>query len=110
MGFKMIVMVKQVPDTEALVQIADDGTSIKTRDIKWVMNPYDELAVEEAPAELREIGRTLESLDEPPPAGARARVWAGVEQRPRARAVPRLARREGLQPFAPYRRGGSDCH
>ena len=45
---EIVVLVKQVPDTEALVQIADDGTSIKTQDIKWVMNPYDELAVEEA--------------------------------------------------------------
>lgn len=45
---EIVVLVKQVPDTEALVQIADDGASIKTQDIKWVMNPYDELAVEEA--------------------------------------------------------------
>ncbi len=45
---EIVVLVKQVPDTEALVQIADDGVSIKTQDIKWVMNPYDELAVEEA--------------------------------------------------------------
>jgi len=45
---ELVVLVKQVPDTEALVQIADDGVSIKTQDIKWVMNPYDELAVEEA--------------------------------------------------------------
>jgi electron transfer flavoprotein beta subunit len=42
------VLVKQVPDTESLVQIASNGVSIKTEDIKWVMNPYDELAVEEA--------------------------------------------------------------
>lgn len=44
----VVVLVKQVPDTEALVQIAGDGVSIKTDNIKWVMNPYDELAVEEA--------------------------------------------------------------
>ncbi|MEE9497233.1 MAG: electron transfer flavoprotein subunit beta/FixA family protein [Desulfobacterales bacterium] len=44
----IVVLVKQVPDTESLVQIADDGVSIKTQDIKWIMNPYDELAVEEA--------------------------------------------------------------
>lgn len=42
------VLVKQVPDTESLVQIAADGVSIKKEDIKWIMNPYDELAVEEA--------------------------------------------------------------
>ncbi len=44
----IVVLVKQVPDTESLVQIADDGASIKTQDIKWIMNPYDELAVEAA--------------------------------------------------------------
>ena len=45
---EIVVLVKQVPDTESLVQIGDDGVSIKTQDIKWIMNPYDELAVEEA--------------------------------------------------------------
>ena len=44
----IVVLVKQVPDTESMVQIAGDGASIKKDDIKWVMNPYDELAVEEA--------------------------------------------------------------
>jgi len=44
----VVVLVKQVPDTEASIQIAEDGKSINTDSIKWVMNPYDELAVEEA--------------------------------------------------------------
>ncbi len=44
----IVVLVKQVPDTESLIQIAEDGVSIKKQDIKWIMNPYDELAVEEA--------------------------------------------------------------
>ena len=48
MSFNSIVLVKQVPDTESLVQIADDGVSIKKQDIKWIMNPYDEIAVEQA--------------------------------------------------------------
>jgi electron transfer flavoprotein beta subunit len=45
---EIVVLVKQVPDTESLIQIADDGRSIKTQDIKWIMNPYDEIAVEAA--------------------------------------------------------------
>lgn len=45
---EIVVLVKQVPDTESLIQIAGDGKSIKKEDIKWVMNPYDEFAVEEA--------------------------------------------------------------
>jgi len=44
----IVVLVKQVPDTESLVQIGPDGVSIKKDEIKWIMNPYDELAVEEA--------------------------------------------------------------
>lgn len=45
---EIIVLLKQVPATESLIVIAEDGVSIKTDDIKWVINPYDEFAVEEA--------------------------------------------------------------
>jgi electron transfer flavoprotein beta subunit len=45
---EIAVLLKQVPATESLLEIADDGISIKTDGINWVMNPYDELAVEEA--------------------------------------------------------------
>ena len=45
---EIIVLLKQVPATESFIGIADDGLSIKTEDIKWVINPYDEFAVEEA--------------------------------------------------------------
>lgn len=42
------VLIKQVPSTESVVAIADNGTSVKTDGMNWVMNPYDEMAVEEA--------------------------------------------------------------
>lgn len=45
---EIVVLLKQVPATESYIRIADDGVSIKTDDIKWVINPYDEYAVEEA--------------------------------------------------------------
>jgi electron transfer flavoprotein beta subunit len=45
---EIVVLLKQVPATESLIRIADDGVSIKTDDLKWVVNPYDEFAVEEA--------------------------------------------------------------
>ena len=45
---EIVVLLKQVPATEALIAIAADGVSIKTDDVKWVINPYDEFAVEEA--------------------------------------------------------------
>jgi electron transfer flavoprotein beta subunit len=44
----VLVCLKQVPDTETQIRIAPDGNSIVTDNIKWVMNPYDEYAVEEA--------------------------------------------------------------
>ena len=45
---KIVVCVKQVPDTETKVIIGSDGLSIDPADVKYVMNPYDEFAVEEA--------------------------------------------------------------
>jgi electron transfer flavoprotein beta subunit len=44
----IIVLLKQVPSTESMIEIGDDGVSIKPDGIKWVINPYDEFAVEEA--------------------------------------------------------------
>ncbi len=44
----VIVCLKQVPDTETLIKIKPDGSGIVTDDIKYVMNPYCEFAVEEA--------------------------------------------------------------
>ena len=44
----IIVCLKQVPDTETQIKVADGGKSIVKDDIKWVMNPYDEFGVEEA--------------------------------------------------------------
>ena len=44
----ILVCLKQVPDTETQIKVAPDGMSIVTDNIKWVMNPYDEYAVEEA--------------------------------------------------------------
>ncbi len=45
---KIFVCVKQVPDTETKIQLNSDGSSIETTNVKWVVNPYDEFAIEEA--------------------------------------------------------------
>ena len=45
---KILVMVKQVPDTATQVKIAGGGTQIDTAGITWIVSPYDEFAVEEA--------------------------------------------------------------
>ncbi len=45
---KVFVCIKQVPDTETKIKILPDHSGIDPNGIKWVMNPYDEYAVEEA--------------------------------------------------------------
>jgi electron transfer flavoprotein beta subunit len=45
---KILVAVKQVPDTATQVKIAADRRTIDTTGITWIVSPYDEFAVEEA--------------------------------------------------------------
>lgn len=45
---KIVVCVKQVPDTEARIKIAPDGKGIAEGDLNWIVSPYDEYAIEEA--------------------------------------------------------------
>ncbi|TMA81382.1 MAG: electron transfer flavoprotein subunit beta/FixA family protein [Deltaproteobacteria bacterium] len=44
---KILVTVKRVPDPETVVKIAPDGVGITTDNVKWVINPFDEIAIEE---------------------------------------------------------------
>jgi electron transfer flavoprotein beta subunit len=45
---KIIVCVKQVPDTETRIRIAGDAKGIEEGDVNWIVSPYDEFAIEEA--------------------------------------------------------------
>jgi electron transfer flavoprotein beta subunit len=45
---KILVLVKQVPDTATQVKVASDSRSIETTGITWIVSPYDEFAIEEA--------------------------------------------------------------
>ena len=45
---KIGVLLKQVPDTETKIRIRADGRGVEETEVKWVINPYDEYAVEEA--------------------------------------------------------------
>lgn len=45
---KLVVCVKEVPDTETYIKIGADQKSIVESDVTFVINPYDEFAVEEA--------------------------------------------------------------
>ncbi|MCW5893410.1 MAG: electron transfer flavoprotein subunit beta/FixA family protein [bacterium] len=45
---KILVTVKRVPDPESNLKIDASGTGFATDNIKWVVNPFDEIAIEEA--------------------------------------------------------------
>ena len=45
---RLAVCVKRTPDTESRIKIAADGKSIDETGVKFILNPYDEYAVEEA--------------------------------------------------------------
>lgn len=45
---RIFVCIKQVPDTETKIKIKPDGSGIDEAGVKWIINPYDEYAVEEA--------------------------------------------------------------
>jgi electron transfer flavoprotein beta subunit len=53
---KILVSVKRVPDYEAKIRVATDGKGIVTDGIKWIVNPFDEIAVEEA-VRIKEAGK-----------------------------------------------------
>lgn len=42
------VCVKQVPDTETRPKVSENRKEIQKEGIKWITNPYDEIAIEEA--------------------------------------------------------------
>jgi electron transfer flavoprotein beta subunit len=45
---KIAVCIKRVPDSETRIKIGADGKSIDESGVKFVLNPFDEYAVEEA--------------------------------------------------------------
>jgi electron transfer flavoprotein beta subunit len=45
---KILVSVKRVPDPATTIRILPDGSGIATDNVKWVINPFDEIAIEEA--------------------------------------------------------------
>jgi electron transfer flavoprotein beta subunit len=45
---KILVLIKQTPDTETKIKLSADGKAIEQGEIKYIINPYDEFAIEEA--------------------------------------------------------------
>jgi electron transfer flavoprotein beta subunit len=43
----IVVCVNQVPDTETRVKVAADGKTLDRTNVNYILNPYDEFAVEE---------------------------------------------------------------
>lgn len=43
-----LVAIAYVPDTESRIKVAADGRSLDESDVKWIVSPYDEYALEEA--------------------------------------------------------------
>src|SRR5476651_676260 len=56
---KILVTVKRVIDYNVKIRIKQDGSGVETANIKMSMNPFDEIAVEEA-VRLKEKGIATE--------------------------------------------------
>jgi electron transfer flavoprotein beta subunit len=58
---KVIVAVKRVVDYNVKIRVKSDGTGVETANVKMSMNPFDEIAVEEA-VRLKEAGIATEVI------------------------------------------------
>ncbi len=58
---KLLVPVKRVVDYNVKVRVKTDGTGVETQGVKMSMNPFDEIAVEEA-VRLKEKGVVTEII------------------------------------------------
>jgi len=58
---KVLVPVKRVVDYNVKVRVKSDGTGVETANVKMSMNPFDEIAVEEA-VRLKEAGTATEVI------------------------------------------------
>src|SRR6266480_3138089 len=56
------VCIKRVPDSETRVKIAADGKSLDEAGVKFILNPYDEFAVEEALRQREKAGALAAEL------------------------------------------------
>src|ERR1700704_4095218 len=56
---KILVAVKRVVDFNVKVRVRADGSGVETANVKMAMNPFDEIAVEEA-IRMKEAGTVSE--------------------------------------------------
>lgn len=55
-GMKILVCVNHVPDTEAKIKVGADNLMIDTAGINFILNPYDEFALEEGLRTKEKLG------------------------------------------------------
>ena len=58
---KILVLIKQVPDSTTNIKIAADGSDINRAGVKMVVNPFDEFAIEQA-VRIRESRSDVELI------------------------------------------------
>jgi electron transfer flavoprotein alpha/beta subunit len=77
---KILVPVKRVVDYNVKVRVKSDGTGVDIANVKMSMNPFDEIAVEEA-VRLREAARPARSSRRnctwPSASRVRSSIWPG---------------------------------
>lgn len=102
---KILIGVKRVSDPNIKVRVLPDGTGVDLNNVKMSMNPFDEIAVEEA-VRLKEAGVATEvvavSIGGAPPrqAPVRPRAQGNLAMTQRA---PSRARFAPLRPAHPSR-------
>ena len=58
---KVLVAVKRVVDYNVKIRVKGDGSGVELANVKMSMNPFDEIAVEEA-IRLKEAGKVTEII------------------------------------------------
>jgi electron transfer flavoprotein beta subunit len=59
---KVLVPVKRVVDYNVKIRVKTDGTGVELVNVKMSMNPFDEIAVEEA-IRLKEAGKAMKIIE-----------------------------------------------
>ncbi len=108
---KIAVCVKQVPSTDSKIQPTADAKAADLSSVEWIINPYDEFAIEEALklAEARggevvvlsvggdkveEAMRTALALGADKAVVLKDAAWAGVDGLSMSKALAAMVRRE----------------
>ncbi len=58
----ILVCISQVPDTTTKVAVGPDGASINPAGVKFILNPYDEFAIEEGLRQREKHGGTVTTV------------------------------------------------